>query len=282
MDPAIAEKIVDFIFDATGRQSIICSVDGVIVAAHVRSRIGGVHPGAQRMLRENLPEAMVTMAEEEASGGTMKAGCNLPIHYNGELVGSIGITGDPEKSEPVTRMASGLIAKELREKEMLDLLIGHAAQMDRAITEIGATVGRADASQLRVSAQVSEVENLLNASFEDIDRTDEVIDTIQSISGNTQMLGLNASIEAAHAREHGQGFSIVAEAVRKLSVQCGDAAESVKATQTHLHESMRRVVDCSRNLMADTQEQTKATGDIARMVAELKRVSEALMAMTRA
>jgi methyl-accepting chemotaxis protein len=45
---------------------------------------------------------------------------------------------------------------------------------------------------------------------------------------------------------------------------------------------MRRVVDCSRNLMADTQEQTKATGDIARMVAELKRVSEALMAMTRA
>jgi methyl-accepting chemotaxis protein len=133
-----------------------------------------------------------------------------------------------------------------------------------------------------VSAKVEEVEHLIGASIDDISRTDEVIDTIQSISGNTQMLGLNASIEAAHAREHGQGFSIVAEAVRKLSVQCGDAAESVKATQTHLHESMRRVVDCSRNLMADTQEQTKATGDIARMVAELKRVSEALMAMTRA
>jgi len=282
MDAAIAGKIVDFIFTATGRPSIICDLDGVIIAAQVRSRIGNVHPGAQRLLRENLPEILVTTEQEEASGGTMKAGCNLPIHYNGELIGSIGITGDPEKSEPVTRMASGLIAKELRERELLDLLIGHAARMDQAISEIGSTVERADASQKRVSAEVGEVESLLGASFEDINRTDEVIDTIQSISGNTQMLGLNASIEAAHAREHGRGFSIVAEAVRKLSVQCGEAAESVKTTQTHLHESMRRVVDCSRNLMADTREQTAATGDIARMVAELKRVSEALMAMTRA
>jgi methyl-accepting chemotaxis protein len=141
-------------------------------------------------------------------------------------------------------------------------------------------VERADTSQLRVSAKVEEVEHLIEASIDDISRTDEVIDTIQSISSNTQMLGLNASIEAAHAREHGRGFAIVAEAVRKLSVQCGDSAESVKVTQEHLHDSMSRVVDCSRDLMAATQEQTKATSDIARMVAELKRVSEALMAMT--
>jgi hypothetical protein len=283
MDAAIADKIVEFIFAATGsgRSSIICNPDGVIIAAHVKSRVGNVHAGAQRMLREGLPDYMVTAVQEEESGGAMKAGCNLPLVYNGELIGSIGIAGDPEKSEPVTRMAAGLIAKELREREVLDQLINHAAEMDRAITEIRITVEGADASQLRVSAKVEEVEHLIEASIEDISRTDEVIDTIQSISSNTQMLGLNASIEAAHAREHGRGFSIVAEAVRKLSVQCGDSAESVKATQGHLHDSMSRVVDCSRDLMAATQEQTKATSDIARMVAELKRVSEALVALAR-
>jgi methyl-accepting chemotaxis protein len=116
----------------------------------------------------------------------------------------------------------------------------------------------------------------------DIDKTDEVIDTIQSIAANTQMLGLNASIEAAHAREHGQGFAIVAEAVRKLSVQCGEAAETVKTTQGHLHESMNQVAAYSKDLMAHTDEQTRSTSAIASMVAELKRVSEALMAMTTA
>ena len=281
MDPKIANKIIEFIFSATGRFAIICNVDGVIVAAKIQSRIGQVHEGARRMLRENLPEAMVTVAEEEASGGAMKAGCNLPIHYKGELIGSIGITGDPERTEPVTRMASGMIAKELQEAELLDVLVGHAAQMDQSITEILATVELADSAQARVAAEVDDVDTLIEASFEDIKKTDLVIDTIQSIASNTQMLGLNAAIESAHAREHGKGFAIVAEAVRKLSAQCGEAAASVKATQGHLQVSMGKVVDFSKDLRKNTHEQTKATGAIARKLAQLKNVSDALMGMTR-
>ena len=282
MDVAIANKVVDFIFSASGRYSIICGLDGVIIAAKVSTRVGDLHPGSRKMLQEGLSEAMITVEQEEASAGTMKAGCNLPILHNGEVVGSIGITGDPERTEPVARLASGLISKELREKEMHELLLGHAAQMEQSVAEIAAIVEKADASQLKVAAEVGEVEQLVQASFDDITKTDEVIDTIQSIASNTQMLGLNASIEAAHAREHGRGFSIVAEAVRKLSVQCGDAAESVKVTQTHLHESMSHVVVFSKDLMANTLEQTKATGALARKVAELKSVSEGLLAMTRA
>jgi hypothetical protein len=72
------------------------------------------------MLHENLPEAMISEEEEKASGGAMKAGCNLPIWHNGELIGSIGITGDPDRTEPLTRLASGLFSKELREREMLE------------------------------------------------------------------------------------------------------------------------------------------------------------------
>lgn len=281
MDTRIANKIIEFIFSITGRYSIICDIDGVIIAAKVGSRVGNVHEGVRRMLREKLPNAMVTLEQEEASGGVMKAGCNLPLHFKGELIGSIGISGDPERTEPLTRMASGLLEKELQEAEMLDLLLGHAAQMDRSITEILSTVEKADSSQLKVAAEVDEVESLIEASFEDIKKTDEVIDTIQSIASNTQMLGLNAAIEAAHAREHGKGFSIVAESVRKLSAQCSEAAESVKATQNHLHASMSRVVDFSKDLMVNTHEQTLATSAIARKVADLKTVSESLLAMTR-
>jgi septal ring factor EnvC (AmiA/AmiB activator) len=281
MDAVIATKIIEFIFTATGRHSIICNVDGIIVAAKITSRIGSAHAGAQRMLRENLPDAMITMEQEVASGGAMKAGCNLPIVHNGELIGSIGITGDPERTEPMTRLASGLISKELREREMLDSLLNNVAQMDRSITAIASIVERTNSSQMTVTKEVDEVEELIGDSFRDIEKTDEVIDTIQSIASNTQMLGLNASIEAAHAREHGRGFSIVAEAVRKLSVQCSEAAESVKVTQAHLHDSMSRVVAYSKELAANTHEQTKETTAISKMVGELKAVSASLMAMTQ-
>jgi len=83
-------------------------------------------------------------------------------------VGSIGVTGDPEKSEPVTRLASGLIAKEFQEREILDLLLGHAAQMDKSIIEIVNTVALADSSQRNVAAEVDDVERLVEDSFEDI------------------------------------------------------------------------------------------------------------------
>jgi len=282
MNVDVANKVVEFIFTASGRYSIVCNLEGIIVAAKVGSRVGDVHPGSRNMLSEHLPDAMITVEQEEASGGTMKAGCNLPIVHNGEVIGSIGITGDPDRTEPLTRLATALFSKDLRERELLDRLMGHAAQMDRSVKEIAAIVEQADASQLKVAAEVDEVEHLVQASFEDITKTDEVIGTIQSIASNTQMLGLNASIEAAHAREHGRGFSIVAEAVRKLSVECGAAAESVRATQGHLHESMSRVVEFSKDLLTNTHEQTRATGSIARMVAELKTVSDGLMAMTKA
>lgn len=281
MDLIIANKIIDFIFTATGFNAIVCDPEGVIVAAKVASRIGNVHANARRMLLEGLALARVTVEEEAASGGVMKAGCNLPIHHNGELIGSIGIAGDPQMTEPAARMASGLLSKELQEQEMLSRLIGHASELAESITRIEAIVKQADATQAKVAAEVSQVERLIGVSFEDIQRTGEVIDTIQAIANETQMLGLNASIEAAHAREYGRGFAIVAEAVRKLSVQCGEAAENVKGTQAHLQTSMGQVVDSSKVLMANVQEQTKATGDIARMATELKTVSDALLAMTR-
>lgn len=282
MDRDIANKIIEFIFTATGMNSIVCDLDGTIVAAKITSRIGDVHAGARKMLRENLPHIIITAEEEEASGGTVRAGINLPIRHNDELIGSIGIPGDPEKTLLVTRMASGLFSKELREREMLQLLLGHAAQMDKAITTIVSTVEGVNSSQVKVSGMVDEVEQLVNASFDDIKTTDEVVQTIQSIASNTQMLGLNAAIEAAHAKGHGRGFAIVAEAVRKLSEQSNESAESIKVTQSHLNESMSQVVAFSKDLTAQTHEQTKATSAIAEMVLDLKHVSEALMAMTKA
>jgi hypothetical protein len=281
LDREIANKVIDFIFDVTGMYTIVCDEDGTIVAAKVSSRVGNVHAGARKMLREKLPHIIITAAEEAASGGVIKAGMNIPLSYNGELIGSIGVTGDPEMTGYVIKVASGLITKEIREREMTELLLGQVAQMDSSISTIVSTVEGVNTAQRKVSGMVDEVEQLVSASFEDIKTTDEVVDTIQSIASNTQMLGLNAAIEAAHAKEHGRGFAIVAESVRKLSVQCGQSAESIKVTQAHMQTSMSRVVDCSKDLTTNTHEQTKATNAIADMVTDLQKVSEALMAMTK-
>ena|GEM_PF-1269757 len=145
-------------------------------------------------------------------------------------IGTFGITGNTDYSVPIAKIIAGIIAKELQEAEHRALLLEQAGAMDRSIAAIASTVETLDASQAQLAGAMEDVAALLAGSARDVDSTGEVIETIQAIAAQTGMLGLNAAIEAAHARERGAGFAIVAEAVRKLSDQSGRSAEAVKAS----------------------------------------------------
>jgi sugar diacid utilization regulator len=281
MDAGIAEKLINFIFDETGLYTIVCNDQGIIVSAKVASRIGNPHAGAQRLLREKLPHITVTQEEEERSGGLVKMGVSLPIIYKGEWIGTFGITGDLGNTVPIARIAAGIIAKDLQEMESKAKLLEQAQVMNSAIAAIAATTGALNASQERLAASMAKVSELLVESSRDVEATDQVIETIQSLANQTNLLGLNAAIEAAHARELGRGFAIVAEAVRKLSEQSGQSAEAIKATLSQLQTSMAKVVAFSGDFGSLAREQGRSTDAITGMVQDLKRVSERLLEMAR-
>jgi len=279
MDVAIANRIIEFIFNEVGLYTIVCDAQGMIIAAKVASRVGTPHAGAQRLLRERLATITVSKEEEEASGGLVRMGVSLPIIHNGEWIGTFGITGALEHSVPIAKIIAGIIDRELKETEDRALLLSQAAQMNDAIAQIATTLDRFNTSQGQLAGTMQEVEGLLARSADDVNSTDNVIVAIQAIATQTNMLGLNAAIEAAHAGPHGRGFSIVAEAVRKLSDQSSASAEEIKATHANLQASMAKVLEYSERSAHITQEQTEATRAIAAMVTGLKDISARLLAM---
>ncbi|MDR3671841.1 MAG: sugar diacid recognition domain-containing protein [Holophaga sp.] len=281
MDLHIANKIIDFIFEETGLFTIVCDDGGTIIAAKVASRVGTVHTGAQRLLKEKLPQVVVTKDEEERSGGVVRMGVSLPIIHHGEWIGTFGITGNTEFTVPIGKIVAGIIAKELQEAEHSAQLLEQADSMSNSIAAIATTVANLNSAQAQMAAAMQEVATLLARSAEDVESTDQVIETIQAIATQTNMLGLNAAIEAAHAREMGAGFAIVAEAVRKLSEQSGQSAEAVRASHSQLQSSMTKIIAHSGQVEAITREQTLATRTISDMVLELKRIGDRLLSMAR-
>lgn len=140
------------------------------------------------------------------------------------------------------------------------------------IGQMSERINRAAEESLQSIATVNE----LAQKIEDIN---QLLENISRIATRTNMLALNAGIEAARAGAGGKGFAVVAEEIRKLAYESSDVASNVSRQMGDMSLKLQSVINSVRagsSTSADANQRAKATMEtISAILENLKKVSSA-------
>ena len=159
-----------------------------------------------------------------------------------------------------------------------------AASLTKSMVDMAGTSEEISAQAEQIAALTRELSQATQESQGRVRESDQVLGFIRNISGQTNLLGLNAAIEAARVGEMGRGFGVVAEEIRKLATSSGESVKKIetiirdiKTDSSHTSDQLQQI-DAAINQIAGAMTLLASTVEQAgSLAAQLDKVAESII-----
>jgi hypothetical protein len=180
----------------------------------------------------------------------------VPVFDNGELIGVFTTIISNEKSDALHKGAAELSA-------MVEEMIATTEQVTQASNEVASSLEEIGGETGELNTHIQSINSILGF--------------VQEIAAQSHLLGLNAAIEAARAGDHGRGFSVVAQEIRKMGDQSKDAVKDIQLKVELIQKEIKIINDAIHQITAFTEEHSVSMEELNSAFAQISITADQLI-----